>query len=137
MSILDRKKKTTTKASEKSEKTVKKPAAKKKAAAAKEKKVFSLSKKVVNTLYSPVVSEKAAKLSDAGVLVFQVAIGANKVEVRNAFRELYKVTPTKVNFIKVRGAQMRFGKVSGKSKDYKKALITLPKGTRVDVFEGV
>lgn len=104
----------------------------------KEKKAVQIvSKKATQTLIEPIVSEKSAQLSDRGVVAFKVNVDANKVEVRNAFRELYNVTPAKVNMMNVRGHAMRFGRLRGRTKDYKKALITLPKGTRVDIFEGV
>ena len=96
-----------------------------------------ISKKATSTILSPDVSEKTAQLSDANILTFKVAPGANKIEVRNAFRELYKVTPIKVNIMNVRGKPVRFGRIRGKRQDYKKALISLPKGTKVDIFEGI
>lgn len=104
----------------------------------KEKSAIRIvSKKSMQTLLEPVVSEKTAHLSDAGVVVFRVANGVNRIEVRDAFKELYNVTPIKVNMINVRGHQMRFGRVRGRTKNYRKALITLPKGTTIDIFEGV
>ena len=114
------------------------PKAKAKTETKKQKKAAQIvSKKATHALLGPVVSEKSAQLSDRGVIVFRVADDANKVEIRNAFRELYKVTPVRVNVMKVRGSQVRFGRMRGRTKDYKKAMITLPKGTRIDIFEGV
>ncbi len=101
------------------------------------KAATSVSKISLQTLVRPIVSEKSAQLNDNFVIVFEVARNANRVQVRNAFRELYKVTPVKVNIMNVRGKRVRFGRIIGKRNDYKKALITLPKGTRVDIFEGV
>lgn len=89
------------------------------------------------TILAPIVTEKSAALSDRGVMVFKVADTANRVQVRNAFRELYNVTPTKVNIINVRGKRVRFGRQRGKRVGMKKAFVTLPKGTRIDIFEGV
>lgn len=103
----------------------------------KKKAVQIVSKKATQTLIAPIISEKTARLSDQNVVVFKVATDANKVAVRNAFRELYKVTPVKVNIMNVGGHSMRFGRTQGRTKDYKKALVMLPKGTRVDIFEGV
>jgi large subunit ribosomal protein L23 len=100
-------------------------------------KVTSATRLATRTLLQPIVTEKTASLSDANVITFAVHPKANRVAVRQAFRELYKVTPSKVNIINVRGKSVRFGRVRGKRQDYKKALITIPKGTRVDVFEGV
>lgn len=101
------------------------------------KAIVSISKLATQTLLKPVVTEKSAKLSDQGVVVFEVPVGANRVAVRQAFRELYKVTPVKINIINVRGKRVKFGRVEGKRQNVKKALISLPKGTRIDIFEGV
>ncbi|MBU0613744.1 50S ribosomal protein L23 [Patescibacteria group bacterium] len=101
------------------------------------KAVSSISKISLQTLVRPIVSEKTARLNDESVIVFEVAKSANRVQVRNAFREMYKITPVSVNIINVRGKQVRFGRTSGKRNDLKKALITLPKGKHVDIFEGV
>jgi len=112
----------------------------KKPAVKKEKPAMAIrlaSKKVASIILGPVVSEKTAQLSDKNVLVLRVANHANRIEVRNAFRELYKITPVSVNMMNVRGKRVQFGRIHGKRSDYKKALITLPKGTRVDIFEGV
>ncbi|MBU1126257.1 MAG: 50S ribosomal protein L23 [Patescibacteria group bacterium] len=117
-------------------KTVKKAASNKEKTTQK-KSITSVSKLATSTLLAPVVSEKTAKLSDEGVVSFFVAPGANRVAVRQAFRELYKITPVKVNIINVRGKAVRFGRVQGKRNNMKKAHIFLPKGTRVDIFEGV
>lgn len=103
----------------------------------KKKAVSSLSRLATKTLITPVVSEKTAQLQDRGVLVFRVAVNANRVAVRQAFKELYKVTPLKVNIINVRGKRVKFGRVQGQRQNVKKALIFLPKGTRIDIFEGV
>jgi len=103
----------------------------------KAKKVTSATRMATKTLIAPVVSEKTAQLSDRNVMVFRVNLKANRVAVRQAFKELYKVTPEKINIINVRGKRVKFGRIEGKRNDYKKALITLPKGVSVDVFEGV
>ena len=88
-------------------------------------------------ILKPVVSEKSAHLSDNNVLVLHVANRANKVQIKQAFRELYKVTPERVNILNMRGKRVRFGRRTGKRSDYKKAIVFLPKGTTIDLFEGV
>ncbi len=86
------------------------------------------------TTLVPLVTEKNAHHSDEGVYVFEVPVQANRLEVREAFRELYKVTPLKVNIARVHGKEKRFGGNAARLSDWKKALITVPKGTRIDVF---
>ena len=117
----------------------KKPAAKKAATkkGGKKKATAMLSKAATSTILEPVVSEKSAQLADANVMVFKVAKNANRVQVRNAFRELYNVTPKRVNILNNRGKRVRFGRVRGKRSDWKKAMIFLEKGVNVDIFEGV
>lgn len=119
-----------------------KPVAKKKADAKKapdasEHVATAASDQAAATILAPIVTEKAASLSENSVMVFKVAQNANRVQVRNAFRELYNVTPVKVNIINVRGKRVRFGRQRGQRVGMKKALVTLPKGTRIDIFEGV
>ncbi|MDP2631934.1 MAG: 50S ribosomal protein L23 [Candidatus Uhrbacteria bacterium] len=115
---------------------VKKPVAKK--VETKEKKmVISASARSLNTILEPIVSEKTAQLSDKGVMVFRVHPNTNRVAVKQAFKEMYHVIPESVNIINVRGKRLNFGRVSGKRSDVKKALIKLPNGTTIDVFDGV
>lgn len=122
---------------EESTKPVKKSAVKEKTETTKKKSVGSVSKLATSTFLKPVVTEKTARLADNNVVTFFVPTTANRITVRQAFRELYKVTPVKVNIVNSRGKAVRFGRVQGKRNNTKKALITLPKGTSVDIFEGV
>lgn len=101
------------------------------------KKGVEVSKKTLDIIIGPVVSEKAAQLAQQNVVVFKVRKDANRVAVRNAVRELYKVTPVRVNIVSVRGKWVRFGRFQGRQGDHKKALVYLPKGTSLDIFEGV
>lgn len=124
---------------EKQKKAPKKDAGKKKPEEAKKAKkaATSATRLSMATLLAPIVTEKSAQQADSGVMAFRVAPDANRVAVKQAFRELYKVTPKRVRIINVRGKHVRFGRVRGRRQDYKKALITLPKGARVDIYEGV
>lgn len=129
---------------------VKVVAAKAKKAPAKSKKVTAKSAETkavathravsaltARTLLAPLVTEKAAHLADAGVYAFLVPVTANRVAVNQAFREMYKVTPVKVNIIRVHGKEHRFGTVMSRQSDWKKAFVTVPKGTRIDIFEKI
>ena len=97
----------------------------------------SLSRFATNTLIAPMVTEKTARLSGSNVIVFRVALGATRVAVKQAFKELYGVLPTKVNVITVRPRAVHFGKANGHIKSFKKAMIMLPAGTTIDVFASV
>lgn len=110
--------------------------------AEKVEKVEKKSGKIVSalalrTIVAPLATEKTAGLAEKGVYAFLVASNANRVAVRQAVRELYKVTPVKVNIINIRGKMKRFGRFSGRRADIKKALVTLPKGSHIDLFDTV
>ena len=87
---------------QKPKKAAKKPVKKsKKEDKSVEQIATSTSKRSAATILEPIVTEKTAKLSDDGVIVLKVAKHANKVMVRQAVRELYKVNPVKINIINV------------------------------------
>ena len=88
-------------------------------------------------IIKPVVSEKASLLGQYNKYIFEVASEANKVEVKKAIQSLYGVEPIKVNIVKVSGKKVRYGKVRGKTKNWKKAIITLKPGQSIQVYEGV
>lgn len=85
----------------------------------------------------PVVTEKSAHLASLGKYVFEVASGANRVLVRQAVSEIYGMRPKAVHIQNVRGEEVRVGRHIGKRKSWKKAIVTLPKGQKIDVYEGV
>ena len=88
-------------------------------------------------LIKPLVTEKAANLGAENKYVFAVALEANKIEIAKAVGEVYGIKPLSVNVIKIRGKNVRYGRITGKRKDWKKAIITLPKGESIKVYEGV
>lgn len=114
-----------------------KKASKKAAPKAEAKKAVvtkTISRFAAETIVAPLVTEKAARLSGANVMVFEVSSKATRIAVKQAIKELYNVMPTKVNIMHVRGGSVRFGRFTGTRKDSKKAMVTLPKGTHIDVF---
>ena len=89
-------------------------------------------------LVKPIISEKAMNLKgDLNKYVFEVALSANKVEVAKAVAELYDVKVEKVNIVRVRGKRVRYGRRSGSTKAWKKAIVTLAPGNRIELVEGV
>lgn len=88
-------------------------------------------------LVKPLVTEKASMLGLENKYAFAVATTANKIEVAKAIEAIYGVTPAKVNIIKVEGKKVRSRKNSGQRKDWKKAIVTLPAGKSIQVYEGV
>ena len=90
-----------------------------------------------HVLIKPVVTEKAANLGVSQKYVFEVASGMNKTEIKKAIASLYKVQPVKVNIINIYGKNVRYGKTYGKTKNWKKAIVTLKKGEKIEVYHGV
>ncbi|MFZ2681838.1 MAG: 50S ribosomal protein L23 [Patescibacteria group bacterium] len=116
----------------------KKPAKKAEKVVATPKPVGRMvSARTAATLLAPLVTEKTAHLADAGVYAFLVPVTANRVAVGQAFRDMYKAAPVKVNIIRVHGKEHRFGTVTSRQSDWKKALVTVKKGTRIDIFEKI
>ena len=60
-----------------------------------------------------------------------------KVQIKKAIEELYKAKPIRVRIINVSGKFVTRGKVSGRTSAYKKAIVVMPKGVKLPVYEGV
>ncbi len=88
-------------------------------------------------LLKPLVTEKGSLLGMYNQYVFQVAPRTNRSEVRKAIRKLYGVDPIKVNIINVRGKKIRYGRSEGLTKAWKKAIITLAAGQKIEIQEGL
>ena len=101
------------------------------------KKEKGLPADLVDVILHPLVTEKAATMTSLSKYVFVVKPSANRVQVRNAVRKMYGVNPISVNIINMRGKEVRFGRKRGKRKDWKKAMVTFPKGTTIDAYDGV
>lgn len=92
---------------------------------------------VSSVLIRPIVTEKSAILASKNSYVFAVAKSANKIEVASAIKKMFNVSPESVNIQNVRGKYVRRGKVDGHRKAWKKAIVTLPKGKTLSIYEGV
>jgi large subunit ribosomal protein L23 len=93
-----------------------------------------------STIIRPVVSEKGTVLGEQGKYVFEVAPSANKIQIKQAIEEAFankKVQVTAVNIVHVAGKQRRRGRSVGMTRAWKKAVVTLRAGQRLDLFEGV
>ncbi len=84
----------------------------------------------------PIISEKSTELMEQNKYVFQVARDANKLTVSKAMKELFNVTPSKVNVLNVRGKNRRLRFKVGKRSAWKKAIVTLSPGDKIEIFEG-
>ena len=93
-----------------------------------------------STIIRPVVSEKATVLGDQGKYVFEVAPNANKIQIKQAVEQAFaskKVQVDAVNILRVVGKTRRRGRSIGMTRSWKKAVVTLKPGQRLDLFEGV
>jgi large subunit ribosomal protein L23 len=93
-----------------------------------------------STIIRPVVSEKSTVLGEQGKYVFEVAPDANKIQIKHAVEEVFankKVQVLAVNILRVPGKERRRGRSVGMTRSWKKAIVTLRAGQRLDLFEGV
>ena len=85
----------------------------------------------------PVVTEKNTMLGEQGKYAFEVATRANKVEIKKAVELAFKVNVVAVNVIHMPGKVRRVGKSHGVTSPWKKAIVTLKPGQKIEIFEGV
>jgi large subunit ribosomal protein L23 len=85
----------------------------------------------------PLITEKTTIQKDeANQVTFEVDRRANRIEIRRAVEQIFNVNVDSVRTMHVRGKFKRRGRVMGKRKDWKKAIVTLRPGERIDFFEG-
>jgi large subunit ribosomal protein L23 len=85
----------------------------------------------------PVFTEKAMQLKEKeNKIVVEVAKDANKIEIKHAFEKLFNVKVEKVATINVKGKKKRLGRFEGRTRSWKKAIVTLKKGEKLDFIEG-
>ena len=93
---------------------------------------------VRDVLVRPLVTEKSTRLmSEGNQYTFQVHPDATKVDIRRAVEELFKVKVLAVRTTWVRGKTRRFGRYVGKRPDWKKAIVKVAPGQRIEIFEGL
>lgn len=85
----------------------------------------------------PLITEKNTSLQSAGKYVFEVAKESNKEQVKQAVEKAFKVTVTAVNIMTVRGQERRVGRRIVIGSSWKKAVVTLKPGDKIQIFEGV
>jgi large subunit ribosomal protein L23 len=89
--------------------------------------------RLMKVLVAPLISEKSARLADANNQVgFRVLCDASKPEIRAAVEKLFNVTVTNVQVANMKGKVKRFGQITGKRSDWKKAYVTLAEGQDID-----
>ena len=87
---------------------------------------------VPSVLVQPRISEKAGRLASMNKYVFKVKTEANKVEVKKAVEKTYKVKVVQVNMISNKGKHRNFAQRAGKTTAFKKAIVTLKQGDKIE-----
>lgn len=91
-----------------------------------------------DVIIAPLISEKSMEMiEENNTYTFKVDKRANKVEIRNAVKEIFNVTVLKVNTMNMLGKKRRLGYNQGKRADWKKAMVKLADGDRIEIFEGM
>ena len=107
-------------------------------ATAREVKVQKRKEKIIgqgyNILKFPHVTEKAADLAKKNQYIFKVAEKANKIEIKKAIENIYGVDILSVRIIKIPKKPRRLGKQRGWKKGYKKAIVKLKEGQKIEVL---
>ena len=90
-----------------------------------------------DVIRKPVITEKATLASEANAVVFEVAIGSSKPQIKEAVESLFGVKVKAVNTTITIGKVKRFRGIKGTRKDVKKAYVTLEEGNTIDVSTGL
>lgn len=90
-----------------------------------------------DVLIRPLITEKTSMMMQENKYAFQVALNANKVEIRQAVEQIFEVKVLSVNTVRVLGKVKRMGSTQGKRSDYKKAIVKLAEGQTIEFFEGM
>ena len=91
----------------------------------------------LDSIKSPVITEKATSLSDKNKVVFKVNLNASKLSIKKNIEKIFKVKVMKVNMINKKSKlKIVRGKI-GVKKGFKKAIITLKKGQSIDLTTGI
>lgn len=87
-------------------------------------------------IIAPIVTEKSSAERELGKYTFVVDKRANKIQVEEAIKSLFKVNPIACNVVNVKGKPKRLRQAAGKTSSWKKAVVTLKEGEIISVFEG-
>jgi len=92
---------------------------------------MSIAARHYDSVLSPVITEKTTIVAENNQVVFEVPITATKPEIKEAVEQLFKVSVTAVNTLRLKGKTKRF------RKDIKKAIVTLKDGDSIDIATGL
>jgi len=85
-------------------------------------------------LIKPIITEKSSRLGSTNQYVFSVHPDASKQSVRQAIQAVYGIKPVRINISRVIGRSVRYGRATGRTKAWKKAMVRLPQGKSIDIY---
>ncbi len=88
-------------------------------------------------LLRPIITEKTTVLTGADKYVFEVDLRANKNQIKEAIQVAFNVRVQEVNTMVMKGKPKRFGRKVTNRPDWKKAIVTLVPGDKIELFEGI
>ena len=87
-------------------------------------------------LCEPIITEAATASMEKNKYIFKISNFANKVQIKQVIERIYKVKVEKINTVSLPKKARNRGRVSGWKAAYRKAIITLKEGSKIDIFEG-
>ena len=83
---------------------------------------------------APIITEKSANIAaDEKTYVFKIDVKANKSQIKDAIEKIFNVKVEKVNTVNVHPKKKRVGRYTGMTNKYKKAIVTLANGNKIDL----
>lgn len=86
-------------------------------------------------IIQPLSTEKSSRLKEFRQYTFKVLKRANKIEIKKAVEEIFKVKVEKVRILNMKGKPRRMGVFSGRTSSWKKAIVSLKEGERIESLE--
>lgn len=90
-------------------------------------------KHYADIIIAPVITEKSMANRQNNVYMFKVAKDATKTEIKEAIEAAFKVSVKSVNTLNTKSKKRRVGRYSGRTKTYKKAIVTLSEGSSIEI----
>ncbi len=90
-------------------------------------------KHYTDIIIAPVITEKSMANRQNNVYTFKVAKDATKTDIKRAVEEAFKVSVKSVNTLNTKSKRRRVGRYSGRTKTYKKAIVTLAEGSSIEI----
>lgn len=90
-----------------------------------------------NIIRRALITEKSTLAKEENKYVFEIDKRANKIEVAKAVEKLFKVKVLDVHVMNMAGKKKRVGRIMGEKPSWKKAVVTLAPGSRIEIYEGV